>query len=53
MKLNQMIFKTAVVAIAAMAVFGCKEKEETLPALNEGLVLAVDVDDVTYTSAKI
>lgn len=48
--------KAAMVALAAMAVFSCQEKPdqgEEGPQLNEALELAVDVEDITLTSAKI
>ena len=54
MKLNKTILKTALAAMAVMAVFAC----EKTPAgggssLNEDLELVVDVEDITLTSAKI
>lgn len=58
MKLHKTIMKSALVALAAMAVFACQKDPETGgdgegTVLNEALELAVDVDDITYTSAKI
>lgn len=56
MKLLKTILKPALVALAAMAAFACEEvpqQEEQEPQLNEELELVVDVEDITYTSAKI
>lgn len=56
MKLLKTILKPALVALAAMAAFACEEvpqQEEQGPQLNEELELVVDVEDITYTSAKI
>ena len=56
MKFYKTIMKAVVVAMAAMAVLSCQEKPGTGegdPQLNEDLELTVDVEDITYTSAKI
>lgn len=55
MKLRKIIVKTALAALAAMAAFSCDKEpqKEPEPQLNEALELAVDVEDITYTSAKI
>lgn len=56
MKLNKTILKTVLAAMAVMAVFACgKDPQggEQEPQLNEALELVVDVEDITYTSAKI
>ena len=56
MKFYKTIMKAVVVAMAAMAVLSCQEKPgagEGDPQLNEDLELTVDVEDITYTSAKI
>lgn len=57
MKIVKSALKTALVALAAMAAFSCQEKPgeggEEGPVLNEDLELVVDVEDITYTSAKI
>lgn len=56
MKLNKTILKTVLAAMAVMAVFACNKDPqggEQEPQLNEALELAVDVEDITYTSAKI
>ena len=57
MKFNQIFMKAAVAAMAVMAGFVSCDKEpgtgEEEQQLNEALELTVDVEDVTYTSAKI
>ncbi len=57
MKIVKSALKTVLVALAAMAAFSCQEKPgeggEEGPVLNEDLELVVDVEDITYTSAKI
>lgn len=55
MKLRKIIVKTALAALAAMAAFSCDKEphKEPEPQLNEALELTVDVEDITYTSAKI
>lgn len=57
MKIVKSALKTVLVALAAMAAFSCQEKPgeggEEVPVLNEDLELMVDVEDITYTSAKI
>lgn len=56
MKFYKTIMKTVMVAMAAMTVLSCQEKSDqggNGSQLNEDLELIVDVEDVTYTSAKI
>lgn len=56
MKSHKTILKTVLTAMAVMAAFACgkdPQGEEQGPQLNEALELAVDVEDITYTSAKI
>jgi len=56
MKSFKTIFRTALAAMAAMAAFACQEGLEDLgmkETLNEDLTLSVDVEDVTYTTAKV
>ena len=56
MKSHKTILKTVLAAMAVMAAFACgkdPQGEEQGPQLNEALELAVDVEDITYTSAKI
>ena len=45
--------KVALAALAAMVADACQEKpEDEGTQLNDDLELAVDVEDITYTSAK-
>ena len=56
MKITKTILKTVLAAVAVMAVFACSKEPqsgEQEPQLNEALELVVDVEDITYTSAKI
>ena len=56
MKITKAILKTVLAAMAVMAVFACNKDPqggEQEPQLNEALELVVDVEDITYTSAKI
>ena len=54
MKTLKIMFKTALAALAVMAAFACeKDPKGDGPALNEELELTVDVEDITFTSAKV
>ena len=56
MKAYRVILNIVMVAMAAMAVLACgkeQQQEEEGVQLNEALELVVDVEDITYTSAKI
>ena len=57
MKRVKNLFRMAMVALAAIAFAACDEatkpQEEQKPQVNENLTLAVDVEDITATTAKI
>ena len=54
MKTQKTLFKTALAALAVMAAFACdKAPDGKDSALNEALELTVDVEDITFTSAKV
>lgn len=54
MKTLKIMFKTALAALAVMAAFACdKDPDGKGSALNEALELTVDVEDITFTSAKV
>ena len=56
MKSFKTIIRTVLAAMAAMAAFACQEgivDETGKELLNEDLVISVDVEDITYTTAKI
>lgn len=56
MKIVKTILKTALAALAVMAAFACQKDPQGGQGgaqLNDALELTVDVEDITYTSAKI
>lgn len=57
MKRVKNLFRMAMVALATIAFAACDEvtkpQEEQKPQVNENLTLAVDVEDITATTAKI